>query len=90
MNNRYGGEHIVFSDHARDYVPIRGYLPAEVEQAIREAEWHPAERNRLEVRKDFAYHSVWNRKFYETKQVRPIFVVESDIITVVTVYTYYF
>ncbi len=90
MNNRYHGEHIVLSDHARDYIPIRGYLPNEVEQAIMESEWQSAERNRLNARKDFPFHALWNGKVYETKQVRPIFVVEGEIITVVTVYTYYF
>ena len=90
MNNRYNGEHIVFSDHARDYVPIRGYEPSEVELAIKEMECQPAERGRLDARKDFPYHAIWNRKFYETKQVRPVFVVQGDTITVVTVNTYYF
>ena len=90
MNNRYQGEHIVLSEHARSYIPIRGYEVSEVEQAIKEAEWLPTERNRLDARKDFPFSALWNGKFYETKQVRPIFVVEGDTITVVTVYTYYF
>ncbi|HEY3874881.1 MAG TPA: hypothetical protein VGM92_05360 [Candidatus Kapabacteria bacterium] len=90
MNNRYQGEHIVFSDHALSYVPIRGYATGEVEQAIKEAEWQPTERNRLDAHMDFPFHALWNRKFYETKQVRPIFVVEAGTITVITVYTYYF
>ena len=90
MNNRYHGEHITFSDHARSYIPIRGYEPDEVEQTIREAEWQQTERNRLDARKDFPFNKVWNGKFYGTKQVRPIFVVEHDTITVITVYTYYF
>ncbi len=90
MNNSYQGEHIVLSDHARSYIPIRGYELSEVERAIKEAEWQQTERNRLDVRKDFPFQNVWNGKFYETKQVRPIFVVEGDIITVITVYTYYF
>ena len=38
MNNRYHGERIILSDHARSYIPIRGYEPAEVEQAIKETE----------------------------------------------------
>ena len=71
MNNHYNGETIIFSDHARDYVPIRGYEPEEVVRAIKEAPWQPAERNRLEVRMDFTYQALWNRKVYETKQVRP-------------------
>lgn len=44
----------------------------------------------MECRKNFAYNKKWNKKFYTTKQVRPIFVEEKDEIVVVTVYTYYF
>ncbi len=90
MNNRFNGEYIIFSAHALSYIPIRGYQLAEVEQAIREMEWQPTEHNRLDVRKNFPYQAIWNGKFYETKQVRPIFVVENGTITVITVYTYFF
>jgi hypothetical protein len=44
----------------------------------------------LECRKDFTYGREWTGKFYETKQVRPIFAEEMDEIVVVTVYVYYF
>lgn len=36
------------------------------------------------------YAAEWNGKVYATKQVRPIFVDEADVIVVVTVYVYYF
>jgi hypothetical protein len=39
---------------------------------------------------DFEFNNIWNKKYYKTKQVRPIFVEEKDRITVVTVYVYYF
>lgn len=39
---------------------------------------------------DFPLGSEWNGAFYETKQVRPIFVEEAVEIVVVTVYVYYF
>jgi hypothetical protein len=90
MAKEYEGQSIIFSEHAQGYIPLRGYHPHEVDKAVRESSWNPAERNRLEARMDFPYHSLWNGKFYETKQVRPVFVVEGDTITVVTVYTYFF
>jgi hypothetical protein len=52
--------------------------------------WQPAERGRLECRKNFPFGREWNGKFYATKQVRPIFADEPDEIVVVTVYAYYF
>jgi hypothetical protein len=40
--------------------------------------------------KNYIFNSAWNRQYYATKQVRPIFVEETDQIVVVTVYVYYF
>jgi len=68
----------------------RGFTVAEVEEVIRTMPWQPAELERLECRKDFAYGKEWNGKRYPTKQIRPIFVEEASEIVVVTVYTYYF
>lgn len=76
--------------HAAAYAEKRGFSAAEVEEAIREEEWAPAERGRLQCRRDFPFNEVWNGKRYGTKQVCPIFVQEADEIVVVTVYTYYF
>ena len=36
------------------------------------------------------FKSLYNGKYYETKQIRPIFVEEPGEIIVVTVYVYYF
>lgn len=81
---------IRLSDHASRYIRKRGFTVAEVEQAIRTANWRPAELGRLECQKDFAYGKEWNGKTYSTKRVRPVFVEEPAEIVVVTVYTYYF
>lgn len=62
----------------------------EVIEAIRSSPWEPADRGRFACRKNFPYCLEWNRKIYDTKQVRPIFVDEPDEIVVVTVYTYFF
>jgi hypothetical protein len=81
---------IRLSGHAQRYASKRGFTLNEVEEAIRTAPWGPAELGRVDCRKDFAYGKEWNRKFYATKQVRPVFVEEASEIVVVTVYTYYF
>jgi len=56
---------------------------------IRAANWGPAELNRLDCRKNFAFNKTWNNKFYTAKQIRPIFVEEEKEIVVITVYVYY-
>ncbi|MGA2173802.1 MAG: hypothetical protein ABSH38_02350 [Verrucomicrobiota bacterium] len=81
---------IRFSKHAMGYIASRGFTVGEVEEAIRTCAWGAAELGRLDCRKDFAYGREWNRKVYETKQVRPVFVDEAEKIVVITVYTYYF
>lgn len=81
---------IRFSGHARENMRFRGATEQEVVETIRTAPWVPAELGRLECRKDFAYGQDWNGRFYDIKQVRPIFVEEVDEIVVVTVYVYYF
>lgn len=81
---------IEFSGHAAQQMSFRGATAAEVIEAIRTMSWFPAESGRLECRKDSVFNSVWNRKHYAVKQVRPVFVEEPDRIVVVTVYVYYF
>ena len=80
---------IRLSGHALSYTEKRGYTVAEVEETIQTSPWEPAESGRLQCRKSFPFNREWNKKFYATKQVRPIFVEEEDEIVVVTVYTYY-
>jgi hypothetical protein len=81
---------IRLSNHARRYIPKRGFSVAEVKQAIRAGLWRPAELGRLECDRDFPFGRDWNGKVYGTKRVRPVFVDETTEIVVVTVYTYYF
>jgi hypothetical protein len=81
---------IRLSGHARDQLTFRGGIEREVVETIRTVSWQPAELGRLECQKDFAFNTVWNRRHYATKRVRPIFVEEPDEIVVVTVYVYYF
>jgi len=86
----HGFKPIQFSGHASQQLRFRGTTEAEVIDAIRTSPWHPAESGRMECRKDYVFDSIWNRQQYATKQVRPIFVEETNEIVVVTVYVYYF
>ena len=77
------------SGHARQRLTSRGVTEDEVAEAIRTSRRLPAEKGRLECRKDFAFNAEWNGTYYSTKQVRPIFVDNPDEIVVITVYSYY-
>ena len=81
---------IRLSQHAREQLAYRGTDAEEILNTIRSIPWQPAERGRLECRKDFPFQQNWNGIFYKTKQVRPIFAEERNEIVVVTVYVYYF
>ena len=77
------------SDHTRAQLGFRGGFAWEVEEAIRTSPWQPAERGRLDCRRNFPFHQEWNGIVYATKQIRPIFVDDPEEIVVVTVYVYY-
>jgi hypothetical protein len=81
---------IRLSGHARDQLVFRGGTVQEAIESVRMEPWQAAERGRLECRKEFMFNAVWNRRYYATKCVRPIFVEELDEIVVVTVYVHYF
>lgn len=68
----------------------RGAGKEEVKSAISKGEWQEAKMGRLESKINFPYYEEWNDEFYETKQVNPVFVKEGSIVTVITVYVFYF
>jgi len=78
---------IYSSVHTLGYVERRGFTAQEFEEIIRTCAWQPAERGKLECRKDYPFNAEWNGKKYATRQVRPIFADEPNAIVVVTVYT---
>jgi hypothetical protein len=51
---------IRLSGHAKDQIMFRGASEEEIIEAIQTSEWRPAEQNRLECKKDFAYDKEWN------------------------------
>jgi hypothetical protein len=81
---------IRLSNHAREQLQFRGASEAQVIETIRGEPWQPAALGRQECRRNFPFNAEWNSKRYNTKQVRPVFVDESDEIVVVTVYVYFF
>lgn len=80
---------IRLSPHAAEQAWFRGTDAAEVERAVREGLWRPADMGREQARLSLAYDRTWNGKHYARKIVRPIFAEREYEIIVVTVYTYY-
>jgi len=81
---------IRLSEHAKEQCIFRGTTEEEVIETIKTSFWQPIELKRQECKKDFAFEHEWNKRYYKTKQVRPIFVEEDTEIVVITIYTYYF
>lgn len=81
---------IRLTKHAQSYFEKRRFSEDEVIKAINESDWITGDSGKLECRLDLEYKSDWNNKYYDIKQIRPIFVDEVDEIVVITVYTYYF
>lgn len=81
---------IRLSGHAKEQLFYRGVSEEEVIETISSSSWQPVELGRLEARKDFVYEKDWNKKYYKTKQVKPIFTEEEAEIVVITVYSYFF
>jgi hypothetical protein len=67
---------IRLSGHAREQLYFRGTTEEEIIETIRTTPWQPAELGRLECKKDFVFEGEWNKRYYKTKQVKPIFVEE--------------
>lgn len=83
-------ENIIFSKHSELQMEIRGTNREEVIETIKTGEEIPAKYNRIAYRKNFSYNDIWEGKFYHIKQVMPIVVIEKNVKTVITVYTFYF
>ena len=81
---------IRLSGHAKEQLLYRAVTEEEIIETILSSEWHPAELGRLECKKDFLYEKEWNKKYYKTKQVRPIFAEAETELIVITVYSYFF
>ena len=81
---------ILLTRHAIDNVALRGGTEEEVAYTVENSVWEPAKLDRLECRMNFVFNAYWNGRYFETKQIRAVFVEEEDTIAVVTVYVYYF
>lgn len=81
---------IKYSDHALEQMAERGATKSEVKVALLRGERAPAKKGRHAYRLNFQYNKIWGSKHYAIKQVMPIVKEETDKITVITVYTFYF
>ncbi len=83
-------ESIVFSKHALDQMIDRGADREEVALAILEGEKLPAKKGRWTFKKNFSFENKWQNRYYTSKQVQPVVVLENEKWIVVTVYVFYF
>lgn len=83
-------ETIIFSKHALDQMSDRGADQQEVRLAILEGEKLPAKKGRWTFKKNFSFENKWKNRYYRSKQVQPVVVLEDESWIVVTVYVFYF
>ena len=80
---------IHLTTHAREQMRARRATAEEVEAVIRTAAWQPAEHNRQTAAKVFPFRQEHFGRYYECKEVVPVFVEEPERIVVITVYTFF-
>lgn len=80
---------IVFTAHARLQAMERKASLSEIEETIRTAPWQPAEKGRLTCAKTFAFRAEHYGRYYESKDVVPIFVEEETALVVITAYAFF-
>ncbi len=68
----------------------RGADEDAVIETIRTGEVVPAKKGRRGFRKNFQYNRVWGGRTYAIQQILAIVAEETDVLIVVTVYTFYF
>lgn len=80
---------IHFMPHAEDQMKERKAAKEEVIETIRTQKWHPAEKGRQTASKTFLFKQEHYGRYYESKEVVPIFIEEESRIAVITVYTFF-
>ncbi|MGA2033736.1 MAG: DUF4258 domain-containing protein [Thermoguttaceae bacterium] len=82
---------ITISAHAAERMRQRGADRAEVEHAIRNGDWKPAQRGKWHVRQQLAFGALSpiNKQYYRFKALDVVFADESRAIVVVTVKVFY-
>ena len=83
---------IIFSNHAKLQMTLRGASEDEVIKAIRLGQSEPAKRDKFQTkhRFDFNKKALTNQRLYKYKTVEAIFSDEHDKVVVITVKVYYF
>lgn len=80
---------IYFTRHAKEQMKERKTTTEEVEAVIRTTRWQKAEKGRMTASLTFPFNTEHYGRFYQAKEVVPIFIEESERIVVITVYTFF-
>lgn len=82
---------VIFTNHARVQMQLRGATPEEVQDAIRFGRHESAKAGKMQTRwtTTFGQQSAINSKFYRFKTLNPIFADEPDQVVVITVKVFY-
>ena len=80
---------ITFTLHAQLQAAERKATLDEIKETIQTAQWEKAEQGRLTCTKTFVFRDEHYGRYYESKDVVPIFVDEVTEIVVITVYTFF-
>ena len=80
---------VVFTDHARDRVVLRGTTEEDVIRAIQTGRREPAQRGLFLYRLTLEYRREWDGRYYAVQQVAPVVDELPDRLVIVT-YTFYF
>lgn len=80
---------IYFSTHARERAEERGASETEVIDVLNNGTDIEAKGNKQAKEKVFAYASSRNGKYYQEKKVQVIYIIENEVIVIITVYVFF-
>ncbi len=81
---------VFFTPHALQRMKERGVTEESVLKAITIGQQEPARGSRTMYRLNLEFKKHWDGKYYGVQQVAPVVREDSERITVITVYTFYF
>jgi len=80
---------IKIDDHAKERAIERGATEDEIYETLKNGGVLPARNNRFAREKIFLFEGEWNGKIYKEKQVKVIYIIEMNILTIITVIVKY-
>lgn len=80
---------ICFTAHALKRLRDRKATKDEVEETIKTSKWENEREGRKSASKIFKFRETHFGRYYDSKEVVPVFKEENDKIVVITVYTFF-